>query len=281
MITKLVILFTLTMSVAQAADLRVLNWNTYMLPWPIKDSNQKIRTPVIAEALKGEDYDFVFMEEAFTGSFRDKVGKILKSEYPHQYYLGNYRILVPYFGSGVFVLSKHAFKVIDKVYYKKNCEASDCMAAKGAVLIESVLPSGRKIQIASTHLQSKEDAGPIRLEQMKQVKAMLDKNKKKGVPQFFIGDLNTDVTEPEFPKGLEIMGMNATQLTGAYDHTNVIDCYKKPTADKEWIDHMWVDKDTQLKDSSISVRPISYEYKGKLCNASDHYAIEGVFTFAD
>lgn len=265
---------------AQASDLRVLSWNTFMLPKPIKSSNQPIRTDVIAQALKGEGYDFIFMQEAFMSSFRRHVRKELKKEYPHQYYLKNNRFLYPFFGSGIFVLGRHPFKVLDKVYYNK-CAAADCFAAKGAVLVESTLPSGRVVQFASTHLQAKEEHGAIRLSQLKQVKALLERNKKRGVPQMLIGDLNIDVKEPEFEQGLNLLGKTATQLTGPVTHTNVIDCYKKPNHPKEWIDHMWVSGDTELKDSTIQVREVQYEHNGRVCMAADHHAIEGHFTFAD
>lgn len=279
MIIKLLIMLMMILP-AKAADLRVLSWNTFMLPKPIKNSNQKIRTGVIAYALQGEGYDFIFMQEAFMGSFRSHVGKELKSEYPHQYYLKNDRFIYPFFGSGVFVLGRHPFKVIDKVYYKK-CGSADCWAAKGSVLIESKLPSGKSVQIAVTHLQAKEKLGSVRMSQLNQVKEMLAKNKKRGVAQMLIGDLNIDANEQEFQDGLKLMGMKATELTGPITHTNVIDCYKKPDHEKEWIDHMWVSNDTQLKDSTIQVRKIDYEYKGKTCMASDHHAVEGLFTFAD
>lgn len=282
MIIRLVILFLVVTTVfpARAADLKVLSWNTFMLPWPIKNSNQKIRTDVIAYSLQNEDYDFIFMQEAFIDSFRDKVGKTLKKEYPHQYYLKNNGFIYPFFGSGVFILGKHPFKVVDKVYYKK-CGASDCWASKGAAMIESTLPSGKTIQVAVTHLQAKENLGEVRLSQLEQVKGMLKKNKKRGIPQLFIGDLNIDAKEKEFHEGLDLMGMNFTQLTGSIDHTNVIDCYKKPDHEKEWIDHMWVDRGTHVKDSTISAKVVDYEHKGKICMASDHYPIEGSFTFAD
>lgn len=265
---------------ATAADLKVLSWNTFMLPKPIKNSNQQIRTGVIAESLKDQGYDFIFMQEAFMGSFRSHVGKVLKKEYPHQYYLKNNRFLYPFFGSGVFVLGRHPFKVVDKVYYKK-CGSADCFAAKGSVLIETTLPSGRVVQLSSTHLQAKESLGSVRISQLNQVKGMLAKNKKRGVPQLLIGDLNIDAKEQEFEDGLKLMGMSATQLTGPVEHTNVIDCYKKPDHDKEWIDHMWVNNETQMKDSTIRVREIQYTHKGKTCMASDHHAVEGHFTFAD
>lgn len=265
---------------AHGADLKVLNWNTFMLPKPIKNSNQGIRTKVISLALQGEDYDFIFLEEAFTRSFRSYVGKSLKSEYPHQYYLKNRGFIYPFFGSGVFILSKHPFKVVDKVYYKK-CAGADCWASKGSALVESTLASGKTVQFAVTHLQSMEGKGAIRLTQLAQVRAMLERNKRRGIPQFFIGDLNIDAKEDEFHQGLEVLNMNPTQLTGPVDHTNVIDCYKKPDHEKEWIDHMWVSHDADIKDSSIQVREVSYEHKGKVCMASDHHAVEGQFTFAD
>lgn len=279
MIIKTLIMLMMILP-AKAADLSVLSWNTFMLPKPLKNSNQPIRTRVIAEALKDEGYDFIFMQEAFMGSFRRHVGKTLRNEYPHQYYLKNNRFLYPFFGSGVFVLGRHPFKVIDKVYYKK-CGSADCFAAKGSVLIEAKLPSGKVVQFASTHLQAKEKLGSVRISQLNQVKAMLAKNKKRGVPQMLIGDLNIDAKEQEFEAGLNLMGMKATELTGPITHTNVIDCYKKPDHDREWIDHMWVSNDTELKDSTIQVREVSYEHKGKICMAADHHAIEGHFTFAD
>lgn len=265
---------------AHAADLKVLSWNTFMLPRPIKFSNQEVRTKVIARSLKGQGYDFIFMQEAFIGSFRNHVGKELKSEYPHQYYLANNRFIYPFFGSGVFVLSRFPFKVLDKVYYQK-CGAADCFAAKGSVLIESKLPSGKTVQFASTHLQAKEKLAHVRITQLKQVREMLARHKKAGVPQFLIGDLNIDAKEEEFHAGLELLEMDATQLTGAVSHTNVIDCYKKPDHEKEWIDHMWVGQDAGIMDSSIRVREVPYTHKGKTCMAADHHAIEGEFTFAE
>lgn len=279
MILKLFLLMAIVIP-AQAADLRVLSWNTYMLPKPIKMSNQELRTKVIAKALLGEDYEFVFMQEAFMGSFRDYVGKALKSKYPYQYYLGNNKIIYPFFGSGVFVMGKYPFKVLDKVYFKE-CGAADCWASKGSVLIESKLPSGKTVQFATTHLQAKEKLGLVRLNQLGRIKAMLEKHKKPDVPQLLIGDLNIDAKEKEFRPAQDLLQMDAAELAGPINHTNVIDCYKKPDAEKEWIDHMWVARDSGIKDSVIQSVEFTYEYKGKTCQAADHYAIEGLFTFAD
>lgn len=264
---------------AQAADLRVLTYNTFMLPKPIKFSNQKIREGVIAQALKGQGYDFIFMQEAFTESFRSHAGKVLKKEYPHQYYLGR-KLALKVFGSGVYVLSKYPFKILDSVYYKE-CAGADCFARKGSVLIESKLPGGKSVQFSLTHLQAIGKHSGIRASQLKQIKGMLNKHKRAGVPQFLMGDLNIKATEKEFQAGLDLMGMKHTELTGPIDHTNVIECYRDPKSDKKWIDHMWVNAETEFKDSAMQVREVSYEHGGKTCMASDHHAVEGVFTFAD
>jgi endonuclease/exonuclease/phosphatase family metal-dependent hydrolase len=157
----------------------------------------------------------------------------------------------------------------------------NAFARKGSVLIESKLPGGKSVQFSLTHLQAKEKLGAIRVSQLKQIKGMLSKHKRAGVPQFLIGDLNIDATEKEFQEGLDLMGMKQTELTGPINHTNVIDCYRDPGKEKEWIDHMWVNDETQFKDSAMQVREVSFEYKGKTCMASDHHAVEGVFTFAD
>lgn len=277
MLTKLLILMVMILP-AQATELKVLSWNAFMLPKPIKNSNQGVRTRAIAEQLKGEDFDFIFLQEAFMSSFRRHVGGVLRSEYPHQYYLGNPKIIYPVFGSGVFLLGKHPFKVVDKVYFKK-CASADCFAAKGAVLVESTLPEGKTVQFIVTHLQAKESKGALRTAQLNQVKDMLARNKRRGITQFLIGDLNIDSTEPEFETGQETMGMKATDLTGPIDHTNVIECYRKPSSEKEWIDHMWVSQDAPLRDSTLRVREYDYTHKGKTCPSSDHYAIEGHFLF--
>lgn len=273
-------LFFLMISSAEAQVLKVLSWNTFMLPWPIKESQQEVRTRVISSALQGQDYDFVFMQEAFMGSFRESVGKTLKKAYPHQYYLDRSGIFYPFFGSGLFILGRRPFTVLDKVYFEM-CGDYDCWASKGAVLIESQLSSGRSVQVAVTHLQAKEDFSPVRRAQLLQVKALLGKFKRTGVPQLFIGDLNIDGKGKEFREGLDLLGMNAAMLTGPLTHTNVIDCYKKPDHPRMWIDHMWVDRETRIKDPAISVRVVEFKHAGKTCMASDHHAVEGRFTFSD
>ena len=270
--------FLLLFSIAEqahATDLKLLSWNIFMLPKPIKNSLQKVRAKVIAQQLSGSDYDLMFFQEAFTDMIRNELVAKLGDEYPYRYYLKRDGKLKHVFGSGLFIMSRHPFKVLDRVYFKK-CGAFDCYAAKGSVLIEAMLPSGKVVQFAPTHLQAKEALGSVRLSQLQQMKTMLLRHARNGVPQIIMGDLNIDVVEPEFESGLNIMDMSPTPLVGPIQHTNgrINDCYKSPGKNKEWIDHFWVSNQTALTQSEMEVRDFEFPYKGRTCPSSDHHAVE-------
>lgn len=265
---------------AQAMELKLLSWNVFMLPKPIKYSLQTPRAKIIASQLAGSDYDFMFFQEAFTAKIRGALKKKLGLEYPYQYYLKRDDKLKHVFGSGVFTMARHPFKVLDRVYFK-TCGAFDCYAAKGSVLIEATLPDGKVVQFAPTHLQAKEALGHVRLSQLRQVRAMLKKHARIGVPQIIMGDLNIDVAEPEFEKGLELMGMTAIPLVGPIRNTNGLqnDCYQSPGKNKEWVDHFWIGSDSETAQAEMQVRKLEFEHRGRICPLSDHHAVEASILF--
>lgn len=264
-----------------ASQIKLLSWNVYMLPKPIKVSWQKYRTEIISQQLSKSDYDVMFFQEAFVGSFHDAMKSKLKKTHPHHYYLGKNKFYLP-MGSGVFIMSKYAFKVLDRVYYD-YCGKEDCMATKGAVLIEMKLPGGKVVQFASTHLQSGE--GPVlpgtRIKQLTQVKGMLKKHQRQDVPQLLLGDLNIDSVEPEFQVGLDLLGMDYLNLEGPIKYTNKItnECYKtsNTSATHEWIDHIWA-KGFEGRSSSMKVKLMEFPYNGVNCALSDHHAVETVLS---
>lgn len=253
-----------------------------MLPKPIKNSLQGIRRQVIANQLAGTTYDIIFFQEAFSGQFRKTVIEKLKSDYPYSFYLKKTKKIKHVFGSGLLVLSRHPFQVIETLYFDK-CGGFDCYASKGAVLLETTLPDGKRIQFATTHLQSKEKLGAVRLYQLSLIKAMLDRRFTVNVPQLLIGDLNIDALEPEpdFAQGLNIMGMDALPLSGPIQHTSsrTNDCYKIPGKNKEWIDHIWISQQATTTRSYMSVKNLEFTYKMKTCPSSDHHALEAQILF--
>lgn len=266
-------------STAHAYEFKVLSWNVYMLPKPIKVSLQKTRSQIIAQDLKRTDYDMIFMQEAFKKSFRDKVRKSLKATHPHTYYLKNRKFPFAVFGSGLFVLSKYPVKLLEYMYFT-SCRSADCFAHKGAALMEIILPGGQKIHVANTHMQATAAGGAIRMKQLSQIQMMFAKYQDPQVPQFLIGDLNIDVNQPEFQLGLALMGMDYARLTGPILHTSgrVNKCFKVGNH-QDWVDHMWFDNYSGITATNLRVRNFEFQRKGQTCPLSDHHAIEASFHF--
>ena len=278
---KLIFLFSFLFLLpnAFADQLKILSWNVYMLPKPIKSSLQGTRRKQIAEQLKTTTHDLIFMQEAFMKNFRQEVRAALKKSHPHHYYLNKPLFLFSIFGSGLYVLSKHPVRLLEHIYFR-NCSSADCLATKGAALMEIKLPNGQLVQIVNTHLQAINNRGAIRMKQLAQIHSLLLRHSRHDIPQFLIGDLNIDDNEPEFQMGLELMGMDYTQLSGPILYTGGISnpCFKNGSS-KEWIDHMWYNNYQGINATSMHVRPMMFNHRGQSCPLSDHYAVESTFNF--
>lgn len=267
-------------ALVQAKELRLLTWNVFMIPRPINFSQQKERTRIIAEKLQDAPYDVILMQEAFIGSFRQRAGSALRKNFPFQHHLQ--RSVRPWhiLNSGLFVLSRHPFEVLDHWYFTR-CTHSDCLSAKGIILIEVMLPDNNKVQIAMTHTQAWDDqkAQKVRAIQFGQIKDLLDLHATPGVPQVLAGDFNIDGRmEHEYPHLLGLLDMKARPLDGELTYTNgfKVGCYKTPgDSPKQWLDHVWLDpRGTDAEIINNFVRPMTGTLGGKECSLSDHYAVE-------
>lgn len=260
----------------QARELKVLSYNVFMLPAPIKRSLQSLRTVEIAKRLKSSDYDVIILQEAFTKSFRRVIKQELQASYPYRHYLGNNPRFPRVFGSGVYLLSKYPFKLLKEIYFK-NCATADCGAAKGSFVAELSLGEGKLVQFAGTHLQAESKYAGTRMKQLKQINEMFKSVKKKDVAQFLIGDLNIQHDEPEFQAGQDLLQMDHIRLDGDIDFTGgvVNDCYKTggDGVVTYWIDHMWANE-VDARMLSMQVKPMPFSYQGKTCELSDHHAVE-------
>ena len=249
-----------------------------MLPKPIKFSLQAERTPLIINELEKSKADVIFLQEAFQSEFRQKMLNKLKSLYPHQFYLHRQPNTLTVYGSGVYLLSRHPFKILDKVYFD-DCANADCFASKGTFLVEITTPAGQKVQFAPTHLQASGALAAMRLKQLADINAIFAINAQNGVPQFLIGDLNIDgLSGSEYKTALDYMNMTSTPLEGEPGYTNGFPtiCYTKPGDDnKEWIDHIWLKPIiSTARVLNKRVRPYNGVLEGKECPLSDHYAVE-------
>lgn len=287
------ILFILP-SFAFADELKLMTWNVYMLPKPIKNSHQKERSKAIAEQLKNSEHDVIFLQEAFSWYFRGTVKAALKENFPHYSRLKKKFGIYPFFSPGLVAFSKYPMKKIDHVYFSK-CEGPDCYSSKGAMLVEVTLPSGKSIQIANTHMQAgqSEKQSEIRKFQLTQIRELLEKNKRPGIPQVLVGDLNINsLSGQEFNRTLETLKMQPTskfeladqlpeeeaadptlaeRIRNFFTAGFIAECLKDGDDNPKLLDHvLYLDPEQNLKVLSDDVGSPEFMLKGKSCPLSDH-----------
>lgn len=267
--------------IAFAQDVKILSWNVFMIPRPIRFSYQSERTNFIIHELKNESFDIVFLQEAFSKGFRNKIKSSFKTMYPYQSYLGRRKRSLTVYGPGLYVLSKYPI-VTRKYAYFSNCADADCFSSKGVELITVNHPSGKKIQFANTHMQSGGKRSQIRFKQLNQIKRLLNTYAVQGIGQVLVGDLNIDaLSGNDYSKALALLNMKSHPLEGELPYTNgyPIECYKKPGDDqKQWIDHILVHQDFSGTVKDKNVRVFNGLFDGKECPLSDHYAVEATLS---
>lgn len=173
-----------------APGLRVLSWNIYMLPKFAKITGKRQRAALIAAKLHAAQYDVLVFQEAFLEDARRIIWAGLKDQFPYQYGPANERFSIKT-NSGIWVLSKLQLTVLEEIDFGE-CEGfDDCFARKGALLLEGKSRRwSEPFQILGTHLQA---GGPhsIRQSQMDEMRNLLDRHRRAGVPQIICGDMNT------------------------------------------------------------------------------------------
>jgi endonuclease/exonuclease/phosphatase family metal-dependent hydrolase len=266
-----------------AQDLKVMTWNTFLIPPPWNSTKQADRTDAMLELLPTLDHDVMFFQEAFYDSKRKDLIEGLKKTHPHSVVPKKGKKLKQIQDSGLFMVSKYPMEKLDQIIFN-DCAKADCISSKSAVLVEITLPNGKKAQLINTHMQAWDEPKTveIRKKQLLQIKEMMAKNLKPGVPQILIGDLNIDGNiETEYKPSLEMMEMTSTPLEGPLTGTNGFStegCFKKPGGDKEeWLDHMWLKANgSDAKVTSKKVLLMNGELDCGPCPLSDHRAVEAV-----
>ena len=152
--------------------LKILTWNIYMLPWMVPGNHKRERAYSIVDEIKKSDFDVIVFQEAFLPAARKIITAGLGDSFPYQYgpvNQGGFSIRI---SGGVWVLSKTKLKLLNTVQFK-NCAKNDCMARKGAMLLEGEW-NGKPFQILGTHLQA-DGFDKIREKQMDQIYLEMDK----------------------------------------------------------------------------------------------------------
>ncbi len=175
---------------SEERNMKILSWNIYMLPKIVPSKGKLERAHAIVEEIIKTDFDVIVFQEAFLKGAREVIGNGLKDIYPYAYGPANGEKFDIRISSGVWVLSKTKLKLLKTVQFK-NCAGNDCLARKGAMLLEGEW-NEKPFQILGTHLQA-DGFDKIREKQMDQIYTeLLAENKKEGVPQILCGDMNTE-----------------------------------------------------------------------------------------
>jgi endonuclease/exonuclease/phosphatase family metal-dependent hydrolase len=171
-------------------ELNILTYNVKFLPAILLSQHHHpiVRAKYIPQALFGDSVDVIIFEEAFDGTARRALIRLLRRVYPYVAGPANNKAGFKV-SSGVFIASKYPMKELGQIQFDQ-CYSYDCMARKGALLCEIITPDNRAIQVLGTHIQAPGDDS-IKISQFRQIRSLMDAHYRSGVPQLACGDFNT------------------------------------------------------------------------------------------
>lgn len=210
-ITCFILCSTTTLS---SQPISVLSWNIKFLPrfiahighYPLK------RVKPISMRIQESGADIVILQEAFDRKANRRLINSLNTTFPFTAGPANQKPGLK-ISSGILILSKTPLVFLGQTEFN-DCKGIDCMARKGALLVETVIDSIR-LQILGTHLQ---DGGPLayKLNQYQQIAGLLRAHEEYGTPQIICGDFNTDRTDTNLYRAmLKILRAEDVQSKGS------------------------------------------------------------------
>ena len=256
----------------QNRNLKILSWNIYMLPRMVPRKGKRERAHAIVEELKKTDYDIIVFEEAFLPAARKIILEGLGMQYAFQYGPVNSSPNIKTNG-GVWILSKVKMDVVKTIQFK-DCATWDCLARKGAMLLEGTW-NGKTFQLMGTHLQA-DEFQEVRYKQMDEIYTdLLAPYRRNGVAQIVCGDMNTEAEIKErYCTMLDCFGAENGEISGVekctYDGVNNDIAQSYGVKDKTTYDYILLRNNGQRV--NIIKRWVSILKKGKK-QLSDHDGI--------
>jgi endonuclease/exonuclease/phosphatase family metal-dependent hydrolase len=264
---------------AKNTEISVVSWNIQMLPnffrafSPDLRKMQAKRLPWIVDYVKSQDFDVICFQEVFDLEQKRRLRRKLKKLYPYQVKPINKGRMT---SNGIMLVSKYPMKKLGHVVYAKG-SGSDGMAAKGCVLAE-INVNGKIFQLAGTHLQA---GGGIaqthRDQQYKDIRILLDKYKKDGIPQVVAGDMNTRNTDKEAYERM-IKELDVLDFPLNEDEPYTVDgnnSWNSEDKNGAQIDYIFLRKNganvTVLAQNLLRPRK---RINGKIIDLADHYGVK-------
>lgn len=285
-ISILLLTFFMT-SAVHAKGFSVLTWNLLLLPGIIKTTFHDARLPLIAKKLSAGSYDFIFLQEVFTGAGFDSISKALKAK---GYYSTGYpnRDFFKPVNSGVVIFSKFPLSEIKSVPLK-GLIGADYFSSKAIISAKAKISETLSIQLVNTHLQAKEneESALVRKLQLTQLEEGFNKvDPKLKLPIIFAGDFNIDrnieaeslylknfLTKYNFKTALPQTEIKNTVSC----QTNILKSYIDANCTYiKYLDYIYANNSAKVEDLKILEIKDSYVMEGKAREfpLSDHYAVE-------
>lgn len=209
---------------AQAKNIKVMQWNVYMLPLPVGYAHDPAcRSTNIGKVMTQSQASIITLNESFNRFHMGKMALSLKLKYPHQIngvpkFEGKRKI-----NGGLSIFSKYPISK-QHVQSFKTCQGSDCLSNKG--FLHALVDIGRqqKLNVITTHLNSGLGHGnqQTRLAQVAEIQDYIKKNKDiEQWPTVLMGDLNVNGIRHEthkFPPNTQQLN-DYGQLTKAMGNT--------------------------------------------------------------
>jgi endonuclease/exonuclease/phosphatase family metal-dependent hydrolase len=261
-------------------ELRILSWNIQMLPrmlFRISRGPMR-RSRLIPQHVIDDQPDIIIFQEAFDPRARRILKNRLKDTYPYMAGPANPAPFRLKTNSGIWMLSKIPIKQLGTVDFK-DCEKDDCLARKGALLVEAEW-QGVKFQVLGTHLEA---GGPdsIKRNQYRELRTLIDEYHREGVPQFLCGDFNTHKKDPDlYPDMLNTLQAHDDNFSSelAYTSDELLNDMNLPRPGREpkreVIDYiLYRGNGFEPKSMQRHVRQYQQRWDKKYKDLSDHNAV--------
>lgn len=291
---KLVLCLFIGMNV-QAAELKVLSWNAYMLPKIAKKTFQNTRAKLIANHDTMKESDIIMFQEVFTKkSFKIISEELLKT---HPYHTGKpFRSFFKPINSGLVIFSKYPLSDIRFKLYKGMAHA-DFFSSKGVLMATATLPDNQKVRLATTHLQAQsgEKYTRIRSRQLEVIrKSLFEGYANDDLPLIFGGDFNISHHSPLHEYFWDFMDFHGAEYlkpqgkliwSAEYATNDMLKCLSDNTDKQKWIDFVFLHpKKSNLKMIDFQIHNFTGSYdlyetgEKSEYSLSDHHAAEATIS---
>lgn len=282
------------LSTGMAQELRILNWNTYLLPKGLSQTFQDERAGLIADYILGSemDFDVLTFQEVFSASALEILGERLAGKYPFHSGRPDQKWWKPA-NSGLIIFSRYPITERSFCMFTRSRD-TDFLSAKG-VLVVGIEREGKPlVRIATTHMQAHRHHQSVRIRkhQYGQISRSIVNNfGNREVPLIITGDFNIDMyNHSEFGPFLEAMAFLRPEISGSFgfSYDTELNSLAKKSNPRELhqslLDYIFLitgsgDQAVMLETRILDPRGIYGRKAGVAGSLSDHFPVYSVIRF--